>query len=660
MFTKKIAKFVKNDGSLAHFDRNKIVSSIAKACLFTRRDPKIANLIISDIEKLLFKKHKGRLPTCEHLQAAVEEVLLKKGYKDVAEAYVSYKEKRNEIRKTHTRSVHEELKLNLTSLKILQDHYLLKNDAGVVFERPLDLFKRVSHVVARVDGVYGLDAILSEKEFFEFLSSLTFLPNSSCLMHAGTKVQHLSTEFVLDVPDSLDAIFETLKTAALLEKTGESTSFNFSLLRPKGALIESTKEISSGPLSFLSLFDKMTDVLKEGRKRKGINRAVLRIDHPDILAFVSASHEFTHFTFSVALTDVFMRAVLQNKDYVLLDPVTKKVVKELSAQHVFDLLITSGLNFSQPSLFFLDRTNALSSSDESLIALSASEGQPLLGFESCASGNLNLAKFVLDKDVDYVKLKKAVHLAVRFLDNLIDAQDYVSKEIEEVTKLNRRISLGVMGWAELLILLGISYNSNEALKLANSLMKFIATEARNCSTQLGMQRGSFPTFKKSKLVTFYSHARNLTLTGISSSDTLSLLAHSCSSGIEPLFSLHGVREILKDTKIIQTHPLFETYAKHQGIYSAILLKDLLEVHSLKTLSYVPLSLKHLFITTSDVNVPWQLTMQATFQKYVDGNVSNLIYLPTTASKKDVKDAYLLAYKLGCKSVTLFKLGSKKG
>ncbi len=665
MFRLKVAKVVKRDCRIVGFDRNKIVSAVAKAAVSVGDDSKIGNKIIDDVELLISKKYTGRLPTVENIQDAIEKILIKKGYDKVAKAYILYREKRQELRENKKLYgvSSDELKLSLNAVKVLQSRYLLRNEEGEVIETPIEMFRRAAKAVSFAETKYGKEAHKWEEEFFNLMSRLEFVPNSPCLMNAGTRFQQLSACFVVPVPDSLDKIFDSLKISALIQKTGGGTGFSFSELRARGNIVGSTKGIASGPVSFMSIFDKMTEVIKQGSKRRGANMGVLRVDHPDILEFIKCKNDvnaFTNFNISVAATEIFMDAVLKNKDYALVDPRTKQIIKKVKARTIFDLIVSNAWETGDPGLIFIDRINKLHNLDEKITATNPCGEQPLLANESCVLGSINLTKFVKNKNVDWNKLRKVIPIAVRFLDDVIDINDYVVKEIEEVTKSNRRIGLGIMGWADMLIMLEIPYDSIRALNLADRLMKFINTEARNASVDLGRERGNFPKFKHSKLAKKYFHSRNVAVTTIAPTGTISIISNSCSSGIEPLFAISYVREILEGTKLVETNSLFESIARKRGFYTQELVNEISKVGSLQNFKQVPKDVKKLFVTALDIKPKWHVKMQAVFQKHVENGVSKTINLRENATKEDIKNAYLLAYKLGCKGITVFRYGSKGG
>ncbi len=663
MFTKKISKIIKRNGSIKDFDRNKIASAIAKAAISIGEDPKTGIKLLDRIEKQLFNKYKGRLPTVENIQNTIEEVLVKEKQTKISKSYILHRQKRNELReiKKSYNTNNDQFKLSINSIKVLQSRYLLKNNEGETIENPIDMFRRVAKTIAQAEKQYGTNIKKFEGEFFQIMSSLEFLPNSPCLMNSGTKSQQLSGCFVFDINDSLSNIFDILKTAALIQKTGGGTGFNFSRLRQRNSIISSTKGTSSGPVSFISIYDKMTDVIKQGSKRRGANMAVLRVDHPDIIEFITSKNnpnEFNNFNISVAVTNKFMEAVLKNKDHDLIDPVTRKIIKKINARTVFDIIVTSAWQTGDPGLIFIDKINELNPLNEKITAVNPCGEQPLLPFESCVLGSINLTKFIKNNKIDYERLRKTIHIAVRFLDNVIDVNEYIIKEIEIITKLNRRIGLGVMGFADMLIMLNISYNSEKALKIADELMSFINQEARRASSLLAQERGDFPKFKNSKLINKYKNARNISVTTIAPTGTISIIANSCSSGIEPIFAVSYTREVLDGTKLTEVNKIFEEISKKRKFYSEELIHEISKSGSIKNIKSIPIDIRKLFVTALDIEPEYHVKMQAVFQKHVENGVSKTINLPENATKEDVKKSYLLAYKLGCKGITVFRYGSK--
>jgi len=553
---------------------------------------------------------------------------------------------------------------------VLERRYLIKDEKGQVIESPEDMLRRVSHHIAAADLLYDPKADITEREeeFFQAMLQMEFLPNSPTLMNAGRELGQLSACFVLPIEDSMSSIFDTLKYTALIHKSGGGTGFSFSRLRPEGDLVGSTGGVASGPVSFMKAFDAATDVIKQGGKRRGANMAILNVDHPDILKFIAAKEDntsLTNFNISVAITEKFMTAVENGGDYELVNPRTRKVMDKQNAKVVFDRIVDMAWKNGDPGIVFLDRVNRDNPTPKLGIVESTNPcgEQPLLPYESCNLGSINLSKMVTAKNgsvsIDYVKLEKSVRMAVRFLDNVIDVNKFPLPKIGEMTRLTRKIGLGVMGFADLLIMLGIPYDSEEALKTAERLMKFISDKATGASVELARERGVFPAFEGS----VYDRSggprvRNSTRTTIAPTGTLSIIA-GCSSGIEPLFALSYTRTILEGTKLTEVNPLFEEIAKREGFYSQELMQDVGQKGKLKDVKGVPEKIKRLFVTAHDITPEWHVRMQAAFQRYTDNAVSKTVNFPHDATREDVARVYMLAYKEGCKGITIYRDRSRE-
>ena len=526
------------------------------------------------------------------------------------------------------------------------------------------MFRRVAKAVAAVDQRYGGDVKRAEEDFYGVMANLEFLPNSPTLMNAGTRLGQLSACFVIPVEDSMASIFEAVKNMAIIHKSGGGTGFSFSKLRPKGDVVLSTKGIASGPVSFMRAFDTATDVIKQGGRRRGANMGILRVDHPDILEFIAAKTRenfLTNFNISVAVTDKFMKAVERKEEYDLVNPRTKKVVRKLKANDTFDLMATMAWKTGDPGLVFIDRINKFNPTPNigEIESTNPCGEQPLLPNESCNLGSINLLKMMKDKHLDWMKLKKTIEIAVHFLDNIIDANKYPVKSIERVTKANRKIGLGIMGFADALIKMGIPYSSNRAVIFAEDLMKFFSKEAIQASVRLGDQRDPFPNFSGSFWEKHgFKTMRNATVTTIAPTGTISIIAGT-TSGIEPLFAVCFVRNVMEGTKLLEVNALFEEMAKKRRIYSKELMMEIAKTGSVQNVRGIPQDLKHLFATAFDVLPEWHVKIQAAFQKHTDNAVSKTINFPHDASVEDVKKAFILAYKLGCKGITVYRYGSKK-
>ncbi|MBA4372927.1 MAG: ribonucleoside-diphosphate reductase, adenosylcobalamin-dependent [Thermodesulfovibrio sp.] len=562
---------------------------------------------------------------------------------------------------------HASATVNLTpnSLKVLEKRYLKKNEDGKVVETVEALFRRVAVAIAAADLLHGKsepEVMLVEEEFYEMMTSLDFLPNSPTLMNAGRKLGQLSACFVIPIEDSMESIFDAVKHTAIIHKSGGGTGFSFSNLRPHGDIVGSTKGVSSGPISFMTVFDTATEAVKQGGTRRGANMGILRVDHPNIIEFMTAKDDnqrFNNFNISVAITDSFMQAVADDTDYDLLNPRTKKVVKKLRAREVFEQIVNHAWKNGEPGIVFIDRINASNPTPHvgQIESTNPCGEQPLLPYESCNLGSINLAMMVADKAVAYTKLQKTIWKAVHFLDNVIEVNKYPIEKIGEVTKSNRKIGLGVMGWADMLIQMGIPYNSDSAITVAEEVMGFIQSEARKASAALAADRGVFPNYEGS-IYDGKIRLRNATVTTIAPTGTLSIIA-SCSSGVEPLFAVSYVRNVMEGTKLLEVNPYFEKIAKERGFWSRDLMERIADAGSLQEFDEIPDDVKAVFVTAHDISPLEHVTMQAAFQKYIDNAVSKTVNFSHDATPKDVEDVYMLAYQLNCKGVTVYRDGSRE-
>ncbi len=564
------------------------------------------------------------------------------------------------------------IKLSDNALRVLERRYLTKDGEGRVIETPQELFRRVARHITSAELIYNpkADASLYEEAFYQLMESLEFLPNSPTLMNAGHELGQLSACFVLPIKDSMESIFDAVKYTALIHKSGGGTGFSFSRLRPERDRVGSTGGVASGPVSFMRVFDTTTDVIKQGGMRRGANMAILNVGHPDILKFIEAKDNpetFTNFNLSVAVTDEFMKAVEKGTDYNLVNPRTGEVRDKLNAKEVFDKIVDMAWRTGDPGVVFIDEINRHNPTPElgKIESTNPCGEQPLLPFESCNLGSINLSKMVAvaDKDgqphIDYDKLSQTVKLAVRFLDNVIEVNQFPLPEIAEMTKTTRKIGLGVMGFADMLIQLGIPYDSEQGLVMAEEIAHFISAEADKASIELGQERGVFPAFGGS----IYDmpdgpHFRNASRTTIAPTGSLSIIAN-CSSGIEPLFALSYVRHILEGEEFVEVNPYFEEAAKKGGFYSPDLMKQLAEGKRLKDIEEVPEEIKRLFITAHDIFPEWHVKMQAAFQKFTDSAVSKTVNFPHDATPEDVARVYMLAYQEGLKGITIYRDRSRE-
>lgn len=554
------------------------------------------------------------------------------------------------------------------ALKVLRARYLLRDEEGNIIETPEGMFKRVAHAIASVEALYGGNPEEWEARFYDVMSGLLFLPNTPTLINAGKEIGQLAACFVLPVDDSMKSIFDSLKNAALILQSGGGTGFSFSKLRPRADIVKSTGGIASGPVSFMRIYNTATEVIKQGGARRGANMGILRIDHPDILEFIRIkrhSEELTNFNISVAITDAFMQALKEDSEYELINPRSNRITGRLKAREVFQEIVESAWETGDPGLIFIDRINRDNPTPHlgEIESTNPCGEQPLLPFEACVLGSINLSKTVTpEKGIDWDQLAYLTRTAVRFLDNAIDANKYPIPEIEKMHKGNRKIGLGVMGWADMLLRLGIRYNSRRAFRLAREVMSFIRDHAREASSELARERGPFPNYKGSIYDTpeFSSKGgiRNATTTTIAPTGTLSLIA-GCSSGIEPLFAIVYKRRVL-DTELYEINQYFLEVSKERGFYSPELIEKIGLRGRLKGIEEVPSDIKRLFVTAWDIPPEDHIEVQAAFQEFTDNAVSKTINLRQRATREDVARAFMLAYEKGCKGITAFRYGSKKG
>jgi len=566
-----------------------------------------------------------------------------------------------------TADITETTKFSENAMRVLEKRYLRTNEQGKAIETPNDMFRRVAHNIASAETAYKSkkDAAFWEEAFYRLMSNLEFLPNSPTLMNAGRELQQLSACFVLPITDSMEGIFDAIKYTALIHKSGGGTGFSFSRLRPEGDTVGSTGKVASGPVSFMKVFDAATDVIKQGGMRRGANMAILSVNHPDIEKFITAKENddtLTNFNLSVAVTDEFMKAAEAGKDYNLINPKDGAVFGQLNAKKIFDTIVEMAWKTGDPGLIFIDRINRDNPNKNLGIIESTNPcgEQPLLPYESCNLGSINLARMVNNekKAVDYDKLENTVRTAVRFLDNVIDKNKFPLPEIEAMTKKTRKIGLGIMGFADLLIKLGIPYNSDEALKTAENVMRFIDKTATKASTALAEERSVFPAFDGSEYGKKGGpRVRNATRTTIAPTGTLSIIAN-CSSGIEPLFALSYIRNILDGDALLEVNPYFDEIARKEAFYSEQLMKELASKGSLHGIDGIPPTIAKIFVTAHDISPEWHVKMQAAFQKYTDNAVSKTINFPQNATKENISQAYLMAYAEGCKGITIYRDRSK--
>ncbi len=713
----------KRSGEYVLYDRKRIANAIKRAFLETG-EAEDAEEVAEELARIVEERiKKYEVPHVEQIQDEVEKLLMEKKYVATAKAYIVYRENRKKVREAkEIIGVKDDLKLSINAIKVLEARYLLKDENGNIVETPRQMFWRVARYIALVDALYfeevydvngkqkrrreefsGRSALsvyefemlrrayrrlnfkghmrvdFSEfirilhdkwgvieertKEFYSLMVNRLFIPNSPTLMNANTKLGQLSACFVLPVPDSIEGIFDAVKYAAMIHKSGGGTGFSFSRLRPKGDIVASTMGVASGPLSFMRVFDVATDVIKQGGKRRGANMGVLSVHHPDILDFITSKDTenkvLSNFNISVAVTDEFMEALLNDDYYALRNPRSGEEVKRIRARQVWDLIVTQAWKTGDPGIIFIDEINRRHPVKHlgTIESTNPCGEQPLLPYESCNLGSINLSLFVENGKVRWDRLRKVVHTAVHFLDNVIDANKYPLPQIERMTLLTRKIGLGVMGWAEMLIKLGIPYDSEEAIELAEKVMKFINDESHRASMKLAEKRGVFPAWEGSEWWKEGIRIRNATTTTIAPTGTISIIAGT-SSSIEPLFAIVYVRRVLEGEELLEVNPLFEEIAKKRGIYSEDLMLEIAKSGSVQNID-VPEDIKNLFKTAHDIAAKWHVAMQAAFQKYVDNAVSKTVNLRYDATPDEVNEVYMLAYKLKCKGITIYRDKSKK-
>jgi ribonucleoside-diphosphate reductase alpha chain len=663
-------KILKRDASLVPFDEKKILRAIQKAAfevlLDEKKSEEIAQVIKKGVLAELSSSYADKIPSVENIQDIVEEVLMETGYRSIARSYILYRQEHQDIRRVKViYGVRDDLKLPINTLLVLKKRYLQKDEDQNVIESPRELFERVARAVSGAESSFrsGLSKQQVEERFFQMMSRLEFIPNSPTLMNAGTELGQLSACFVLPVEDSIDGIFESLKNMARIHQTGGGTGFDFSGLRPRGDLVSTTKGSASGPVSFMSIFNQATGVIVQGGRRRGANMGILRCDHPDIEDFIEAKIQegsFSNFNLSVGITDRFMEAVQKNGGFDLVNPRTGEKARTVKARALFDLMVYSSWRSGDPGMVFLDEINRHNPTPflGRIEATNPCGEIPLLPYESCNLASIDLSKFVKNGKMDWPILEENIKWGVRFLDNVIEINKYPLTQIREMVFGNRKIGLGVMGFADMLIRMGIPYTSEEAVKTASSVMRFFHLASLKASQGLAEERGVFPNYERSDFAQKNERLRNATVNTVAPTGTISIIA-GCSSGIEPLFALSYVRNVLSGTRFFEIHPIFEMELRQRGLYSKELIAEVGRKGSLRDLSPIPEDLKKIFITSFDVSAEMHLRIQAAFQEHTDNSVSKTINLPADATVEDVRHIFMMAHRLKCKGITVYRYGTKR-
>lgn len=713
-----IESIVKRDGTKVQFNSEKITTAIYKAMLAVKKGTMIDAEAVSDVVVNSLTAL-NRPPTIEEVQDAVERELMSYrpnnvSYSDVAKAYILYRDKRRILREEKARmGVKDDLKLTLNAVKVLESRYLLKDEFGNVKESPRELLHRVAYNIGLMESLYeyklnkgkptGDPMIIGEhqtnalsrafvnlvkegqlkgelSEFLDFVRSgagrtasyirafeksmldLDFVPNSPTLMNAGTTLGQLSACFVLPVDDSIDSIFRTLADTARIHKSGGGTGFSFSNLRPKDDIVGSTQGVASGALSFMTIFDTTTNVIKQGGKRRGANMGILRYDHPEITDFIaakdSANTVLANFNISVGMDQNFFDKLDADEYVDLKNPRDERLVRRVKARDLWDRIIEQAWRTGDPGLIFLDEINGKNTVPNLGVieATNPCAEQALLPYESCNLGSINLEKFVKDGKIDFDRLRETIYLTTRFLDDVIDANLYPVPEIEHVTRTTRKIGLGIMGFADMLVKLKVPYASADALKTAEQIMSFLQEESHKASESVAVERGTFPGWKGSYWDSIGKKMRNSTTTTIAPTGTISIIA-GCSASIEPLFALAFVRHVLDGQELLEVNPLLESLLKENNLYNEELMIEIAKTGNLSSLD-LPEWIKKIFETSQEIDFKWHVLMQAAFQNYCDSGVSKTINLPNSATREDISLAYRLSRDLHCKGITVYRDGSK--
>lgn len=656
-----LTKIKKRNGQIVAFAEEKIIEAI-RAVVNRKHEPERLTKIVITILK---KGVNGGIPTVEQVQDVVEQVLMAAGHYEEAKAYILYREKHKKTREVKEfLGVKDDVGLSTNQLKVLENRFLRHDESGKVIETPGQLFRRVARFISEQEGknekasVAKAMAAKWEEKFYEVIAKMEFVPAGCYFRGAGSKSGMLANCFVLPIEDNMEAIFDSVKYLALVQQAGGGTGFNFSKLRPKGDYVKSSGGFSTGPISFMKVFDAATGQVMQGGYRMGANMGILNIDHPDIMEFITCKTEegeISNFNISVGMTDEFMQAVKKGKKFNLRNPRNGEMVHQIEARQLFNQIVTLAWKTGDPGMIFLDainRKNPVLKTLGSLMATNPCGEQPLHPFDVCNLGSINLSKFIDNNKIDYKRLETVVRIAVRFLDDGVSASRYPLPQIEAMAKANRRIGLGVMGWADMLYQLQIGYNTEAGVKLAEIVMKFITQTAVNESQRLAKEKGVFTNWKGSDYEKKGIKRRNLAVTTIAPTGTISMLA-DCSSGIEPVFALSFTKNVIDDDGISYVNPYFK-----QAVTEKSILQEVAKSGSCQQIEQLTDSIKKVFVTAYDISPQWHVKMQAAFQKHTENAVSKTINFPQTATISDVEKAYMMAWELGCKGITIYRSGSK--
>jgi ribonucleoside-diphosphate reductase alpha chain len=671
MVESRITHVRKRSGKYVLFDENKIVSAVTKAMEAVEdRNDKEVERIKEYVVKKLNADFTDRRPTVEDVQDRVEQALMELQHMKVAKAYILYRHERQQLREQKSQLIGgkvDDIDINLNGLRIMEQRYLLRDEEGKISETPSQLFWRVASKIAMAEHNYGGDPKPAARAFYSMMSRLEFLPSSPILMNVGTNRQ-LSGCVVLPVEDSLDGIFQALSNAVSMQKRGAGTGFSFSRLRPKNDTVAGTAGVTTGPLHFMRIYEMSLRTIKQAGKRNGANMAIMRVDHPDILDFINAKldgQSLSNFNISVAITDAFMKAVEEDVEYELINPRTGNPGGKLAARVVFDTIVSSSWRVGDPGVLFLDRINKDNPCRHlgTIEATSPCGEQPMLPYQSCNEGSINLVACVKTKtiegkiirELDWERLRKITREAVRFLDDSIDVNNYPLPQVEKMAKQTRKIGLGLMGFADLLYELHIPYASEEAIALGSRIAKTVYEEAEKQSLQLGADRGVFKAFKGSEHEKSGKRLRNSSLMGIAPTGTISLIANT-SAGMEPNYALSYTRTIAEGREMLFTNPSFEHVMEDYNLDEDV-VKHIAQRGIIIATDDVPEEVRRVLTTSQQIGPEWHIRMQAAFQQHIDGAISKTINFPASASIKEIGDGLTLAWKSGCKGITVYRDGS---